>query len=50
MRTKRISFDELLSMILECRRSGLTDYQWCRENNIKPGTFDSVKIVSQIQF
>jgi len=26
-------------LILECRNSGLTDYQWCTENNIHPGTF-----------
>jgi transposase-like protein len=24
---------------MECRSSGLTDYQWCMERGIKPGTF-----------
>lgn len=24
---------------MECRSSGLTDYQWCLEHDIKPGTF-----------
>jgi len=26
-------------LILECRSSGLTDYQWCTERGIHPGTF-----------
>lgn len=26
-------------LILECRSSGLTDYQWCTEKGIHPGTF-----------
>lgn len=24
---------------MECRSSGLSDYQWCTEHNIHPGTF-----------
>ena len=24
---------------MECRQSGLSDYQWCREQGINPGTF-----------
>lgn len=24
---------------MECRSSGLSDYQWCTEHNINPGTF-----------
>ena len=27
------------ALILECRNSGLTDYQWCTEHGIHPGTF-----------
>ena len=27
------------ALILECRNSGLTDYQWCKEHGIHPGTF-----------
>ena len=36
MRAKRVSKSEQFQLILECRQSGLTDVQWCRENNIKP--------------
>lgn len=39
MRSKQISADEQLRLIMECRRSGLSDYQWCLANDIKPGTF-----------
>ena len=39
MRAKRISSDEQFRLITECRRSGLSDYQWCRVNGIRPGTF-----------
>jgi len=28
-----------LQYIIECRNSGLTDYQWCKEHGIAPGTF-----------
>ena len=31
--------DEQYKLILECRSSGLSDYQWCNEHGIKPGTF-----------
>ena len=39
MRAKPVTADEQYRLILECRSSGLTDYQWCLEHNIKPGTF-----------
>lgn len=39
MRAARISEDEQLRLIHECRQSGLTDCQWCQLHNIKPGTF-----------
>ena len=39
MRTKRISSDEQLRLIMECRQSGLSDYQWCQASDINPGTF-----------
>lgn len=31
--------DEQIKLIMECRQSGLSDYQWCKKNDIKPGTF-----------
>lgn len=30
---------EQIKLITECRQSGLSDYQWCREQGINPGTF-----------
>ena len=41
MRSKRIPAKEQYRLIMECRQSGLTDYQWCVEHDIKPGTFYS---------
>ena len=39
MRTKAVTTDEQYRLIMECRASGMTDYQWCMAHNIKPGTF-----------
>ena len=39
MRAPRISADEQFRLIMECRASGLTDYEWCLQNDIKPGAF-----------
>lgn len=39
MRSKKIPAEERYRLIMECRQSGLTDYQWCVEHDIKPGTF-----------
>lgn len=39
MRAKPVSSDEQYRLILECRASGLSDYQWCKEHEINPGTF-----------
>ena len=39
MRAKAVTADEQHRLIMECRASGMTDYQWCMEHNIKPGTF-----------
>lgn len=39
MRAKAVTADEQYRLIMECRASGLTDYQWCIEHDIKPGTF-----------
>ena len=30
---------EQLKLIMECRQSGLSDYQWCKAKDINPGTF-----------
>lgn len=39
MATVRRSADEQYKLIMECRSSGLSDYQWCTEHGINPGTF-----------
>lgn len=39
MRGTRIPADEQFRLIMECRASGLTDHEWCLQNDIKPGTF-----------
>lgn len=39
MRNVRIPAEEQYRLIMECRNSRLTDYQWCVEHDIKPGTF-----------
>ena len=39
MRAKPVAVEDQYRLIMECRASGLTDYQWCIEHGIKPGTF-----------
>jgi hypothetical protein len=39
MRSKRKSPEEQLRLITECHQSGLTDYKWCQQHNIKISTF-----------
>lgn len=39
MKSKRVSCDEQMRLIMECRQSGLSDYHWCQMNGINPGTF-----------
>ena len=39
MRSRRRSPDEQLRLVTECHQSGLTDFEWCQENNIKVSTF-----------
>lgn len=39
MRTPRVPSEEQYQLIMECRRSGLSDQQWCLNHDIKPGTF-----------
>ena len=35
----RVPADQQFQLIMECRNSGLSDYQWCKEHGIHPGTF-----------
>lgn len=39
MRASRVSVEEQYRLIMECRKSGLSDHQWCLNHDIKPGTF-----------
>lgn len=39
MERKFVRKDEQIKLIMECRQSGLSDYQWCRQRDINPGTF-----------
>ena len=39
MRAARHTPDEQYQMIMECRNSGMSDYQWCTDHGINPGTF-----------
>ena len=39
MNTQSRTAAEQYQLIMECRSSGLSDYQWCTEHNINPGTF-----------
>ena len=39
MHSKRTSPEEQLCLITECHQSGLTDYEWCQQHNIKVSTF-----------
>lgn len=37
--SNRVCKEEQVKLIMECRQSGLSDYQWCEQNGIYPGTF-----------
>lgn len=39
MLSKAVRKPDQIRLIKECRESGLSDYQWCKQNNIKLGTF-----------
>ncbi len=39
MRSKHRSRDEQMQLIMECRTSGLPDYQWCEQNDINKSSF-----------
>jgi len=38
-RKNRVPMSEQIRLINECRRSGMTDADWCREHGIAPSTF-----------
>lgn len=36
---QRVCKDDQIKLIMECRQSGLSDYQWYEKNGIHPGNF-----------
>ncbi|MDY4838641.1 MAG: IS66 family insertion sequence element accessory protein TnpB [Lachnospiraceae bacterium] len=36
---QRVCKEDQIKLIMECRQSGLSDYQWCEKNGIHPGNF-----------
>ncbi len=39
MQKQIVRKDEQIKLIMECRQSGLSDYQWCQKQGINAGTF-----------
>lgn len=39
MQKQIVRKDEQMKLIMECRQSGLSDYQWCQRQGINAGTF-----------
>ena len=39
MQKRIVRKDEQIKLIMECRQSGLSDYQWCQKQGINAGTF-----------
>lgn len=35
----RVCKEDQIKLIMECRTSGLSDYQWCEQTGIHPGNF-----------
>lgn len=36
---KRLDYDKIYDLVMQCRKSGLSDRQWCLDNDIVPSTF-----------
>ena len=39
MANKRLDYDKISALVIQCRKSGLSDRQWCLDNDIVPSTF-----------
>ena len=37
--SNRVCKEEQIRLIMECRKSGLSDYQWCEKKGVHPGNF-----------
>ena len=38
MRAPRVPVEEQYRLIMECRKSGLSDHQWCLNNDVTVGS------------
>lgn len=39
MANNRLDYDKIYELVMQCRKSGLSDRQWCLDNDIVPSTF-----------
>lgn len=39
MADKKLYYDKIYGLVMQCRKSGLSDKQWCINNDIAPSTF-----------
>lgn len=39
MADKNVYYDKIYDLVMQCRKSGLFDKQWCINNDIAPSTF-----------
>ena len=39
MADKKLYYDKIYDLVMQCRKSGLSDKQWCIDNDIAPSTF-----------
>ena len=39
MANKRLDYDKIYELVMQCRKSGLSDRQWCLDNDIVLSTF-----------
>lgn len=39
MADKKVYYDKIYDLVMQCRKSGLSDKQWCINNDIAPSTF-----------
>ena len=38
MADKKLYYDKIYGLVMQCRKSGLSDKQWCINNDIAPST------------
>ena len=43
MANKRLDYDRIYELVMQCRKSGLSDRQWCLDNDIVPRVAEVVQ-------